>query len=188
MSDFDTFSTIVTRWGEIMDERVNDRSLLAKCCVLASKVLLVSLTEAGFEAWAEPTYAVASNAASWAQLGRPVSEWPDEAWSVGVIDEGKGMSPGSYPGHLVVMTRLFNDGDLYLVDGSAGQFSRPAKNLVIPSVLVVPARNWPDTVWMRNASWAMSYKPAPLGQMHRVGNDWTKNWRDYMPEMRKVLA
>lgn len=185
MSEYDTLSTIVTRWGEVMDDRVKARSLRPDCCVLASKVLLVSLTEAGYEAWAEPTTAVASNAASWAMKDRPTSEWPDEAWSVGV-KPGERISPGSYPGHLVVMTYVENH--LLLVDGSAGQFSRPLKNMTIPSVLVVDAADWPNPVGTWNAAWAMEYKPADLGVLHRVGNDWTKNWRDYMPAMRKVTA
>lgn len=185
MSDYDTLSAIVTCWGDIMEERVAARGMLASCCVLASKVLLVSLTEAGFDAWVEPTYAIASNRASWEWQGRPISEWPEEAWSVGV-EPGKRIDSGSYPGHLVVMTRLF--GDLLLVDGSAGQFSRPAKQMIIPSVMVIPAFDWPGPVGTRNADWSMRYDPAPLGQLHRVGPDWTKNWRDYMPAMRKVTA
>lgn len=185
MSEYDTLSAIVTRWAEIMDNRVANRGMLAACCVLASKVLLVSLTEAGIEAWAEPTYAVASNAASWPLRSVPFEQWPDAAWSVGVRP-GDRISPGSYPGHLVVMAYI--DGGLMLVDGSAGQFSRPLKNMTIPSVLVVPAAGWPGPVGIRNAAWAMEYKPASLGVLHRVGNDWTKNWREYMPEMRKVTA
>jgi hypothetical protein len=179
------FPRIVDRWTEISEARIADKSLRPDCCVLASKVLLVAFTEAGFEASAEPTYTVATNRASWQWQGRPIKEWPPEAWSVGV-EPGQRIDTGSYPGHLVVVVKV--DGELWMVDGSSGQLSRPAKQMTIPRVLAFPIANWPDRVWVRNFDWAIQYTPAPLGKLHRVGNDWTKNWRKYAEQMRECNA
>jgi hypothetical protein len=176
------FPRILARWQAVKDR---DLGLLPNCCVLASKVLLVALIDAGFQAWVEPTYALAINKEGYLLLDRgvPTSEWPDTAWSVGV-EEGGTIDTGSYPGHLVVF--CYVDGALTLVDGSAGQFSRPAKQMNVPSTLWFPTPRWPHAASYVDGAWALTYKPAPLGNLHRVANDWTKNWRKHAADMKQV--
>jgi hypothetical protein len=178
------FPRILARWQEVKDAAIAERGLLTNCCVLASKVLVVSFTEAGFDAWVEPTYAIAENREGVAWRSRPMSEWPPSAWSVG-IEPGR-IEFGSYPGHLIVMCKV--DGELHLVDGAAGQFSRPAKQMTIPSVLAFPATVWPHGAQYNAGPWVLSYSQAHIGNLHRVGNDWTKNWRKYAQQMKEIPA
>lgn len=177
-------SEIVNRWQTVKQ----DAGIIPSCCILASKVLMIELLDAGAEVWVEPTYAIASNRWAWPHVGRTnVADWPPEAWSVGIDPEGLIGDGGGYPGHLVVMVEL-GDGGLVLVDGSAGQFARPAKQMTIPPTLIVPANDWPDGAVVQRGDWRVDYMPAPLGQQHRVAPDWRRNWRDLAASMRKTRA
>lgn len=71
-----------------------------------------------------------------------VSQWPPEAWSVGVQIEQNlaGGMPGArgFPGHCVIIVE-----DL-LIDLSARQFNRPHKHLVCDRPLILDGGKWDD--------------------------------------------
>lgn len=183
----DNLHDILGRWEHVKDTAIAERRLAPSCCILASKVLMVEFLDAGFEAWVEPTYAIAANrhAIPLIHAGVHTSLWPDEAWSVGVDPNGVVGDGQGYPGHLVVMVDVGDD-TVLLVDGSSGQFSRPQHRMTIPSTLTAPTMLWPEAVSVRTDDWQIDYWPAPLGQQHRIANDWRRNWRELAAEMRNT--
>lgn len=86
----------------------------------------------------------------------PVEDWPEEAWSVGIIPGQKPTSSNNWPGHLVALHRA------YLLDGSLDQASRPDKGLLLgPGVFKLPDE-WDrqeKLLWRREDNVTLIYEP-----------------------------
>lgn len=74
------------------------------------------------------------NDAGWNQWlkNTPPSDWPDEAWSVGVRGTGR-VSEGSWDGHAVAyVPARVGGGEAWLIDLSAPQMSRASRGINVP--------------------------------------------------------
>lgn len=104
-------------------------------CILSTRVGIAVLDRFDLPARPQAVFVLAQNKAAFllAERGVPVADWPDDAWSVGVDAtqfRPENLSPGRWPGHLVVIVRQPGEPRL-LVDLSADQFDRPERRLVI---------------------------------------------------------
>jgi hypothetical protein len=103
-------------------------------CVLAGRVATEVFTYFGVRHRLLPVGVAALNDRALVEIeaGRPIDEWPDEAWSVGV---GKGAVVADVPGwagHLVAVV----EGNVF-VDLTAEQLDRPFQALEVGGPLVV---------------------------------------------------
>ncbi len=114
-------------------------------CVAATRLGAEVCRYFGIDARPQPVMANAFNqqALDWIEGGR---DWPKigdpeeaEFWAAGChiigIDEEDRGERGRYPGHLV----LWLPGREQILDLTIGQFSRPAKGLVLPDGALLPA-------------------------------------------------
>lgn len=96
-------------------------------CIEAAKLGRLALKRVFVDAEPLPCGYVICNAEAEALMGRgvPVSEWPGSAWSVGVDPDATDVPGVGWNGHLLLR------GDGWIADLSAGQFSRPLRNLTV---------------------------------------------------------
>lgn len=160
------------------------RDFEPRCCIAAACMGSEALRYFGVPAEPVAADVVLFNARGWdlQQAGIPTSEWPPEAWSLGVQHEtnvAQGMpGPKGYPGHLVIIVH-----DL-LIDLSAAQFNRPARNLRCDRPLILDGGTWDD------AAGAMSFG-ATLPDGSKIAY-WLRpeirSWRASPDARRKSLA
>lgn len=115
-------------------------ALTPDCCVNGTRIAIEVLMRLGLNPRPMVTHATAMNSAFWALI-KASDGWPSQevldvwvkdhdAWAVGV---GGGLPnmPG-YDAHLVVVVLD------HLLDSASGQFSRPAKKILAPPMIVAP--------------------------------------------------
>lgn len=180
-----------------LEVRATTRSSLdaANTCILTTRVGQMVLDEFGISSRPTPVFVTVHNREAWdlSQHGIPVSQWPETAHSVGVNEDSHLSRQTGWNGHLVLLVR--QPGHLrLLVDLTADQFDRPARNLVVggpvfmdlpdgklwtpqdPLFTVVGDRFAPDTI--------ISYRPMPPG--HSEARRWqeTPDWTSGPDEVR----
>lgn len=122
------------------------RQFSVTSCVASTRVLTDVLQYFGHSSEPLPVTVVAMNEGALEQLhqGVPVEDWPQDAWSVGVV--GTGVSENKrWDGHLVAIV----DGK-WLVDPSLDQASRPQRGLKLDPC-VLDATSWTDKA--QRATW-----------------------------------
>lgn len=109
-------------------------------CILATRVFIEAAKHFGIRAKPRPVSVCVANEEAFSMMLRhkPVSEWPDGAWSVGTSEYA---SDVGYGFHLVATVKSL------LVDPTVHQFARPTKGILIPRVpCIVPIGQWePNT-------------------------------------------
>ena len=112
-------------------EPIFERTFSPDCCLNATRVLLDVLRGVGFAARPLSVRAFAYNAVYVDRVARGLPPLGDpESWGLGV-ETRPAMGGGGWPGHLVALVD-----NRWLVDGSAGQFSRPEKNILVPWIFL----------------------------------------------------
>lgn len=165
-------------WPEVAAE-----NLPPTHCILAARVAVEIGAYFGVPITARSVKAAAFNKVALDWIGKPLKDWPKEAWSVGV--EGVGNHGLGYDGHVIA------ESEHWIIDLSVGQFARPKHQLDIPETLVVRKDDtatadrmltvltesgcqvtylpYDDTAWMRAPDW---YKranwTAEVGAMIRL--------------------
>jgi hypothetical protein len=131
---------VLTRYAEIARPLILG-NFREDSCIASTRVTVEVLGRLGIKARPLPVRFVTVNEAQFQRM-QEIGRWPTaeeyaqwkeetpEVWSVG-IDETPGRRPDGYPGHLVAIAGP------YLIDASASQFSRPAKGIHLPDVLVL---------------------------------------------------
>lgn len=110
---------------------VFERTLTEDSCLNATRILLDVLRELGFKARPLSVRAFAFNEVYIDRLKRGLPPLADPAsWGLG-IETRPNVGGKGWPGHVVALVE-----NRWLVDGSAGQFARPAKDILVPRVLV----------------------------------------------------
>lgn len=153
-------------------------------CILGTRVLIDVLAYFGVEGSALPVRVLVLNQAGAEQMekGIPISEWPDEAWSVGVDDRNpdnptveEARAKWRFPAHLVVQANG------YLLDPTADQMDRPQRGLrVLGSVAAQLPDDFFDGGYVGlhdpNTGTRMFYSPSPLRpHTWKSAPDWTKD-------------
>lgn len=105
----------------------------ASNCIQVSRLGVDVLHRYGVDAKAQPVSVAAYTRKGYElqQRGVPISQWPDDAWSVGVMGTGKS-DPDTrrWDGHLVIVVRNPNR-KRTLIDLSADQMNRPQRGIHI---------------------------------------------------------
>lgn len=104
-------------------------------CIVSTAVACEFLRWAGVRAKPIELEVLAYNAAAveLVRAGVPASEWPDEAWSVG-ITQTSDVKPSHWQGaHLCTLID-----ERTLLDLSADQISRPHRGMTVPEPIVLP--------------------------------------------------
>lgn len=114
---------------------VTDKNLAPNHCILAARVAVEVGTYFGVPITARSTKVAVFNKVARDWIGKPMKDWPEEAWSVGI--GGKGVEGPGYNGHVIT------ESEHWIIDLATGQFTRPTKQLDIGPTLVV--RKDPDT-------------------------------------------
>lgn len=108
-------------------------------CVEWARAQTLVLEALGVKSRAIPVDVLAGNRLAERQLLYNIPFSPQDeaagAWTVGVHHAQGGSGPG-WDGHLVVAV-VDPSGGRILVDGTADQFSRPARDLVVPPIVMV---------------------------------------------------
>lgn len=124
-------SRLVDAWPEIRDAHFTP-----DCCLNATRVLMEACRASLPRASCRPlaVEATAVNAQAIRLMAREFT--PEEWWSSGAHflacgPRDEGVDENAWPGHLVLVVN-----DRWLVDGSAAQMARPAKDLFVPSVVI----------------------------------------------------
>lgn len=196
MTTRDALHVLALAWEAHTEPDLEAGTLDVSHCILATRTLgaVLSATAPSLSWRAVPCAARALNpqGAMCAARRLPVEQWPPDAWAVG-IDPREPCDPGRYPGHLVLEVEDLA-GDLWLLDASLGQLSRPQRGMPLP-------RTW---VWRLERDWlvqpghvhaqlpggaTVEYQPWPdLGQLHRNAADWRMNWRPRAAAILEVLG
>lgn len=155
-------------------------------CVLSTRVGLSVLDAVGVRAIAQPVFVVVYNRKGYqlTQQRVPVSEWPDDAHSLGIDARNVFEGNGGWNGHLVLVVRLPGQ-PRTLIDLTADQFDRPARNMVVggPVFMDLPSGSpWTPrdplyTTAGDEQDLLISYRPMPpqhpAAQTWRGSPDWT---------------
>lgn len=129
--------------------------------------------------------------------GIPASQWPDDAWSVGISEHSTLGRPGGWDGHLVIMMRERDQpgGTLRrsILDLTADQFSRPQRGITIEGPLLAGIRaSWTpqDPLFVDlgqdsapGSAWAI-YRPMPPG--HPAAKSW-REAPDWSPKAQETV-
>lgn len=120
----DVFGALVEVGQPILSEIFAPR-----CCIAATRVAVDVLAACGYAAHPRPMWARAGNGAFCDALTHdiPVDEWDALGVRRVEIDE----QGDDYPAHLVAIVSG------HLVDLSAAQFARPAKNILVPPYVIL---------------------------------------------------
>jgi hypothetical protein len=148
------------------------------CCIAAGRLALDVCRFFDVPAEPHPVRVIAENPvmAKWREehdgTGMPPELWEETgAWSVGV-DPDQDRGGEGWNGHLVVVTSTL------LVDLSAGQMTRPAKNLhlgplsgTLPDGWMSEAWPWPWAAYHVNDC-VVAYQRTPTNTAFRRAKDW----------------
>lgn len=105
----------------------------ADSCIASTAVFLDVTAWLGLDASPAPVEVLAANPGGLREMAaatpRPVEQWPEDAWTVGIV-AGQEPRAGGWPGHLVAVLHGQRE---RLVDVSADQMDRPQRGLRVPS-------------------------------------------------------
>lgn len=151
------------------------------CCIAASTIVSDALSFFGVECEPMAVDIIAYNKAGReaSDAGLPISEWPDEAWSVGSDHDRPVGGPG-YDGHLVV----YFPGKGF-VDLTCNQYRKPDKGIAVEAPIWVEL---PDDYEM--GKWLELPRPDGTKVVYRLRPD-QKRWKhakDYRSPYRKRFA
>lgn len=107
-------------------------------CILSTRLGVDVLKRYGLDAKAQPVIVAAFNREGYEMYARnvPPSQWPDDAWSVGVAGTGESdRDVRAWDGHLVVLLRNPPNAEgrkvRTLIDLTADQFDRPERGIYV---------------------------------------------------------
>jgi hypothetical protein len=128
----ETVIALATSWSQLSHEP--GWPLIPSHCINGTRIGIEALRHFGVEAEPLSVRFAVFNRKGWsaAQIGMPFEEWPQDAWSVG-INEGSVTAGENWAGHLVIHVP-----EWCVVDLSAEQFARPARELFIDGPLILP--------------------------------------------------
>lgn len=139
-------------------------------CIVSTAIACDFLTWAGVRAKPIEVELMAYTAAALplVERGVPFDEWPDEAWSVGIVQEHGDRARHDWQGaHLCTLVE-----QRILLDLSADQVSRPLRRLNVPGPVVLP---WESTsaVAANDAGTTLVYRvPERPDPSFRSSPDW----------------
>lgn len=188
--------TWLHRFAQVVRHTTLHNFDIKNTCVFTTRLGLQVLEDVGVPARPQPVFVRAMNEKA-VLLGEqqvPISEWPDDAWSVTIngtpIPGGTGWS-----GHLVLDVRQPGQRRL-MIDLTSGQLSRPERGLHVSEVvfidiespwtprdpvgLVVPDLDDPKAV--------IEYVPMPPG--HPAAQGWreSRDWCGHEDEIRRAAG
>lgn len=183
---------ITTAIGQAWRE-IGRPALQPNHCIIGARVALETLTYFGVPSKVQPVLCVGFNDAAEVELraGHPVTEWPPEAWSVGIGAHSEEMTDGpGWSGHVVVLT------EEHLIDLAAGQLDRASKGIRTDDGIIIARRD---------AFVADAFAPffaglvlpllkghylvagEPENTSYKQTRDWRVNYRDFAgPVIRRV--
>jgi len=128
-------------WDALREEAFPD---YLTCCILATRAIVEVGHYFGVRVAPVAVGVSAFNAEAWrlVEARVPQSEWPEEAWSVGVEPRPDPGPSTPFSAHLIAET------DSFLVDLSARQLGRPDRSIDVFGPLVL--RKPPGFSWDRN--------------------------------------
>lgn len=138
----------------------------SNACILGTRLFVVGARERGVLCRAVPFNVMALNREAYELVvaGVPRRDWPDTAWSVGVMGDAPAdvltTRHGGYSWHLAAEAVI--DGRRFLVDMTADQFDRPLRGLSVPAPLVMPLdEDWMDrdALTFSNDDTVLIYRP-----------------------------
>lgn len=124
---------------------LHSESLAESRCIETSRALMETLKHFGIPARLMPVDIIVNNPRAFEMKQRnvPITHWPNDAWSVGVLREGPAFSKnGGWNGHMLV--RVARE---WLCDPNAGQFLRPDKILLPSGWTVRYPEDWEGDEW-----------------------------------------
>lgn len=126
---------------------LHDESVRDSRCIETARALQETLTRIGIPARLLPVDIIANNPAAYRlkQQHVPISEWPRDAWSVGIVDNKAApriQRKGGWDGHMLV--RVAKE---WLCDPNAGQFYRQGLIHMPPGWTVAYPRDWERDAW-----------------------------------------
>lgn len=160
-------------------------------CIEWARVQQLALEALGVRSRAVPVEVMAGNEAAAAQLfdNSPMTPALEAkgAWTVGVTHQVQG---SGWPGHLVLAVSVPDGGGRVLLDGTAGQFSRPAKGMSVPDGLMLTLPSlWVEPVYARPQTGIIRYSPMPpqvdAARTWRESPAWTN---PVLPELAAAIA
>jgi hypothetical protein len=121
---------IVDGWRDIEAGRIGTLGNGGNSCVLAGNFARRILENQKVPHRLRPVGAISFNTKGFEMFGTNANDLPDDAWNVAVTRFSQDF--GGWSGHLLVET------DNFILDLTSEQFARPAKNIHVPSNLIVP--------------------------------------------------
>lgn len=139
-------------------------------CIVSTAVACEFLSWAGVRAKPIELEVLAYNAAAVEQLNAhvPADEWPDEAWSVGIV-QSTPTQPRRWKGaHLCT---LIEERSL-LLDLSADQLSRPLRRMTVPGPILTPWDGERAAIVSDDATAIIYRRPERADPSFRSSPDW----------------
>jgi hypothetical protein len=143
------------------------------CCVAATRIGVAFMSRLGFNAHAQPTMMTVFTNNLWQRVENQTfdGQFRPGEWSVAIGYGTDNPRPDGIDMHLVTMASDDTD-EIFLIDLSFGQASRPQRGLTLPPSLAVRMDwDWPVNVITDN--WTARYKPMDNLDYLR-GPDWTE--------------
>jgi hypothetical protein len=168
--------TEVVKWLVEFWPVVTRPGLRPNHCILASRVAVEVGRYFGIPITERSTRCLVANARAWELLNQqiPVSEWPDDAWSVGVDPDDDRNRGTGYPGHVIA------ESEHYLIDLSAAQFSRPKRGLEFgPMFLPRPEMDTEYWTYADSENGTVIVYSPQADRRYRNAPDWREetNWK-----------
>jgi hypothetical protein len=154
-----------------------------RSCIASTRVALNVLEYFGYKGKPVALSIAAFNSAGWklvtADPQISTSEWPPEAWSVGVAGTGK-FDPvnDDWDGHLVALIDSRNEKDTQLiVDTSLDQLSRPQRGIELEANVFPVPRPWGGVEMVYTSTdpdLVLTFKVSNTPGQWRTARDWTQ--------------
>jgi hypothetical protein len=149
-------------------------------CIATTRVIIDVCAYFGIKASPMAVSVIAFTKTAWAQDGdgAPVSEWPDDRYSVGIGFRSRlgHKLTKDWDGHLVAVT------DKWMLDGSLDQISRPEHSLSLCPLAIDVPPGWDGTLYRQDGV-VITYQP--LSDL-----TWrtSRNWSRRLPEIRRATG
>lgn len=110
----------------------------------------------------------------------PVEDWPNEAYSLGVICENE-LGAKAWNGHVIVQA---SD---YIFDMSGAQFHRPARGIPVDSPWVTPRPTGEEPWCFQRDGVSIVLWPRPDIDIYRRTKDWRTSYRPLAATLIRIL-
>lgn len=161
MTEDQLIRLMAQEWPEIAE------GLKPNHCIIAARVAVEVGRYFGIPIEARAVDAIAYNKSGGEMMTRgvPLDEWPEEAWSVGIV---KGIPGPGYDGHVIAESPRF------ILDLAAGQFNRPWRALDCPGPIVIekPEEYDPAVVKATRGDTTIVYRSEVGGRRFMGAPDW----------------